>query len=175
MPTKKEHSDNATTAEKDTTKPKASPTTSQAGEETQGEEMVSRERYLRALADLANLRTRTARERAEWIPTVKKQVLLPLLPILDDFDRAIAASTEDNPLYEGITLVRKNMHDALEAQGLHTLATQVGDAFDSEQHEALSQLPAPKEGLKGKITAIVTPGYRLNDQIIRIANVIIGI
>jgi molecular chaperone GrpE len=175
MPTKKEHSDDANGAKKDTTKPKASTAASQETEETQGEEMVNRERYLRALADLANLRTRIMREREEWTPTVKKKLLLPLLPILDDFDRAIAASKEDNPLYEGITLVRKNMHDVLKAQGLHTLATQVGDAFDSEQHEALSQLPAPEESLKGKITAIVTPGYRLNDQIIRVANVIIGL
>ena len=136
----------------------------------------SKDKYLRKVAELDNLRRRHGKERIELIQTAGKEVITSLLDALDDCDRAQKQmETTDNvdALKEGIMLVFNKLRNTLQARGLRPMETLHQD-FDPDLHEAVTEVPAPNETLKGKVLDEVTKGYYLNDKIIRFAKVVVG-
>jgi molecular chaperone GrpE len=106
--------------------------------------------------------------------TANQEVLLAMLPVLDDFDRAIAEikKTDDNILIQGVELIQEKLKSTLVSKGLEEVEIKAGDAFDADFAEAITQIPAPK--LKGKIVDVIEKGYKLGDKIIRFPKVVIG-
>lgn len=135
-----------------------------------------KEKYLRLFADFDNFKKRNAKERLELIQVAGKDVMLALLPILDDFERAIKAAetaTDITTVNEGVNLIFSKMLKALETKGLKPLDSK-GTAFNTEFHEAITEIPAPTADLQGKVIDEVERGYFLNDKIIRYAKVVVG-
>ncbi len=135
-----------------------------------------KDKYVRLFADFDNYKKRVARERLELIKDASKDVIMNLLPILDDFERALRAAetaTEVAPVAEGMTLIQHKLIKNLEQKGLKAVNPK-GEAFDAEYHEAITEIPAPTEDLKGKVVDVVEKGYYLNDRIIRYAKVVVG-
>lgn len=135
-----------------------------------------KDKYLRLYSEFDNFRRRTAKERMELLKTANEDVLASLLPVLDDFERARKAfkeSPENKNLLEGIELIYNKLFKTLESKGLKPMES-IGQEFNSELHEAITQIPAPSEELKGKIIDEVEKGYYLNEKVIRFAKVIIG-
>jgi molecular chaperone GrpE len=135
-----------------------------------------KEKYLRLVAEFDNFRKRSAKERIELIQTASKDVIVSLLEVMDDLDRAEKQieSTNDIPtMKEGIKLVFGKLRNKLGAKGLKPMQT-IGTAFNSDEHEAITEIPAPSEDLKGKILDEMEKGYYLNDKIIRFPKVVVG-
>lgn len=135
-----------------------------------------REKILRIYADFDNLKKRTLREKAELLRTASQETLTALLPILDDFDRAKQnAEREDSTevMSEGILLVYHKLFSTLRGLGLESMVSN-GEVFDPEFHEAVTEIPAPAEELRGKVVDTIEKGYRLGDKIIRYAKVVVG-
>ena len=135
-----------------------------------------KERYLRLFADFENYKKRTGKERIELFKTAGQDVMVSLLPVLDDFDRALKEieKSDDDVLFQGVTLISNKLREALRAKGLEPVGTKAGDVFDSEIHEAVTQIPAPSEDMKGKIIDVIEKGYTLGEKIIRYPKVVIG-
>lgn len=132
------------------------------------------EKYLRLHADFDNFRRRNAKERLELIQNASQSLITELLPVLDDFERSIKAmESADKSVKEGVELVSRKLLKVLENKGLSKMKC-MGEDFDSELHEAITQIPAPKEKQKGKILDVVEEGYMLNEKVIRFAKVVIG-
>lgn len=132
------------------------------------------EKYLRLHADFDNFRRRNAKERLELIQNASQSLITELLPVLDDFERSIKAmESADKSVKEGVELVSRKLLKVLENKGLSKMKC-MGEDFDSELHEAITQIPAPKEKQKGKILDVVEDGYLLNEKVIRFAKVVIG-
>lgn len=146
-------------------------------EKLQHELNESKDRYLRLAAEFDNFRKRTAKERLELFQTAGKDVIVDLLDILDDSDRALAqAETLDDTnraLKEGMELIFNKLRNILQSKGLKVMET-VGADFDPELHDAIAEIPAPSKDLKGKVVDEVAKGYYLNDKIIRHAKVVVG-
>jgi len=135
-----------------------------------------KDKYLRIFAEFDNYRKRTIKERQDIIKLAAKDSLSALLPAVDDFDRAIKMSKENEneaDVPEGIILIYNKLYKALEQQGVKVMET-TGVDFDPELHEALTKIPAPTEDLKGKIIDTIEKGYYLNDTIIRYPKVVVG-
>lgn len=135
-----------------------------------------KDKYLRLVAEFDNFRRRTAKERIDLVQTAGRDILQALLPVLDDTERAIRqnAETEDiSMIREGVTLIFNKLHTTLQQKGLKKM-TSIGEAFDADLHEAITEIPAPAETEVGKVLDEVEPGYYLNDKIIRHAKVIVG-
>lgn len=135
-----------------------------------------KDRYLRLFAEFENFKKRTARERVDMFKTAGADVIGSLLPVLDDFERAlkeIEKSGDDN-LYKGVALINNKLRETLKSKGLHLMDVKAGDTFDADSHEAITQIPAPEDKLKGKIVDVVEKGYALGDKIIRYPKVVIG-
>jgi molecular chaperone GrpE len=137
----------------------------------------NKDKYLRLYADFENFRKRMAKERLEMIHSASEALIVKLLPVIDDFERALKSFLHDNwsvdNLKEGTQLIFSKLHRVLEQQGLTSMET-VGKEFDMEVHEAITQVPAPSEDMKGKVIDEVEKGYLLNDKLIRVAKVVIG-
>ncbi len=134
------------------------------------------DKYRRLLAEFDNFRKRTNREKLELIKTASKDTLTGLLPVLDDFDRAKKNHDDDGSeehFTEGVSLLYMKLQTYAEKQGLQAIDP-TGEAFDADFHEAITEIPAPTEELKGKVIDTVERGYSLNDKIIRYAKVVIG-
>jgi molecular chaperone GrpE len=132
------------------------------------------EKYLRLYAEFDNFRRRNAKERLELIQQAGGELIRLLLPVLDDLDRSLKASEQNSEgLREGIELVNRKFIGLLESKGLKKMEAK-GLEFDSELHEAITQIPVSDDSLKGKIVEVVEDGYLLNDKVIRYAKVIIG-
>lgn len=134
------------------------------------------DKYLRLSAEFQNYRRRTAKEKMDIIQTAGRDVIKVLLPVLDDFDRAKKAADDDDSIEafsEGVQLVYEKLNRVLEQKGLKALETN-GEVFNADFHEALTEIPAPTEELKGKIIDTIERGYALNDKIIRYAKVVVG-
>jgi molecular chaperone GrpE len=143
------------------------------------EEKVAQEKdkFLRLFAEFENYKKRTSRERIELFKTANQELMSVLLPVLDDFERALAHIEDDKEaeeLRKGVLLIYQKLLSTLEQKGLATLEVVKGDVFDAEIHEAITQIPAPAEDLKGKIVDIVEKGYKLGDKTIRFPKVVIG-
>lgn len=135
-----------------------------------------KDKFLRLFAEFENYKKRTSKERLELFKTANQEVLVAMLPVMDDFDRALAqiAKTEDEALLKGIGLIHNKFKDTLVAKGLEQVEIRPGDAFNADFAEAITQIPAPSEDLKGKIVDVVEKGYKLGDKIIRFPKVVIG-
>jgi molecular chaperone GrpE len=134
------------------------------------------ERFLRLHADFDNFRKRTRKEHLETIENANAQLLRDLLPILDDFERAIANNENaDNieSVKEGFNLIHAKTTALLTSKGLKVMAAK-GEKFDSDLHEAIANIPAPSEEEKGKVIEDIRKGYYLNDKVIRFAQVLVG-
>ena len=135
-----------------------------------------KDKYLRHVAEFDNFRKRNARERLELIQTAGKDVIVALLEVLDDCDRAekqLQATEELGMMKEGIQLVFNKLKGTLQAKGLKPMQS-IGNPFDPDQHEAISEVPVSDTKLKGKVVDEVEKGYYLNDKIIRFAKVVVG-
>jgi molecular chaperone GrpE len=134
------------------------------------------DKYLRLFAEFENYKRRTSKERMELFKTASQDVMQAMLPVLDDFDRALLQikKSEDESLVEGIELINTKLRETLIHRGLEVMSVKEGDAFDSELHEAITQVPSPSEDMKGKIIDVVEKGYTLGDKIIRYPKVVTG-
>ncbi|WP_394343213.1 nucleotide exchange factor GrpE [Sphingobacterium corticibacterium] len=135
------------------------------------------DKYTRLFAEFDNYKKRTSKERVELIQSASKDVLAKLLPILDDFDRALTAMQTAHDIAavkEGIELVNQKFRKTLENEGLKEMENLIGQPFDAEYQEAITAIPAPSEELKNKVIDVVEKGYFLNDKVIRFAKVVIG-
>jgi len=135
-----------------------------------------KEQYLRLFAEFDNFKKRTSRERIDIFKTANKEVITAVLPVLDDFDRAmpeIKKSEEEN-LVKGVELIQNKLVETLRGKGLVAMEVKAGDDFNTDFHEAITQIPAPTEDLKGKIIDCVETGYLLQDVVIRYAKVVVG-
>ena len=144
----------------------------------EAQQMVSEERdkYLRLSAEFNNYRKRTLKEKAELIKNGAEKTLTAILPVLDDFERALKnmeASEETKAMKEGVELIFNKFQKVLGQEGLQKIETE-GQAFDTDFHEAIALIPAPSEDLKGKILDCVQTGYMLNDKVIRHAKVAVA-
>lgn len=135
-----------------------------------------KDKFLRLFAEFENYKKRTAKERVDLIKTANQEVLLALLPVLDDFDRALVeiAKTEDEAMLKGVELIFEKLKSTLLSKGLEQVEIRVGDDFNADFAEAITQIPAPSANLKGKIVDVVEKGYKLGDRIIRFPKVVIG-
>jgi len=137
---------------------------------------TEKDKFLRLFAEFENYKKRTSKERVELFKTANQEVLQALLPVLDDFDRAMTqiAKSEDENLVKGVELIHEKLKSTLVSKGLEMVELNAGDAFDADFAEAITQFPAPSEDLKGKIVDVVEKGYKLGDKIIRFPKVVIG-
>jgi len=137
---------------------------------------IANDRYLRLYAEFDNFRRRTAKEREEARKEEGKDVMVALLPVLDDFERAqrsLENSTDVAAVKEGVALIQNKLKSVLSQKGLKEMQS-IGTAFDPEIHEAITNIPAPSDDLKGKVVDEMEKGYYLNDKVARFAKVIVG-
>ena len=137
---------------------------------------LANDRYLRLYAEFDNFRRRTAKEREDARKSEGKDVIVALLPVLDDFDRAIRSienSTDITAVKEGVALIQNKLKNVLAQKGLKEMQS-IGTAFDPEIHEAITNIPAPSDDLQGKVVDEMEKGYYLNDKVARFAKVIVG-
>lgn len=137
---------------------------------------TEKDKFLRLFAEFENYKRRTSKERIELFKTAGQEVIQSLLPVMDDFDRALneLKKAEDDSLFQGVSLIHNKFSETLKSKGLTPVVAQQGDVFDADNHEAITQIPAPSEELKGKIIDVVEKGYQLGDKIIRYPKVVIG-
>ena len=135
-----------------------------------------RDRYLRLFADFDNYRRRTIKEREELIATAGKDILSAMLPIVDDFDRALVelSKTADENTLEGVKLIYNKLINTLKSKGLERMDVAPNDVFDSEIHDAITLIPAPSPEYKGRIVDVVQAGYKLGDKVIRFPKVVVA-
>ncbi len=141
-----------------------------------GEAAELKDKYLRLLAEFENYKRRTARERAELFKTANQELMVALLPVLDDCDRArqhTATATDAQAVRDGLEIVITKLTKTLQQKGLTAMDT-IGQPFDPELHEAITQLPAPTEAQRGQVLDAVEQGYYLNDKVLRHAKVVLG-
>jgi len=135
-----------------------------------------KDKFLRLFAEFENFKKRTAKERIDLFRTANQEVLQALLPVLDDFDRAMIqiSKTDDELLLKGVQLIQEKLKSTLVSKGLEEVELKAGDDFNADFAEAITQIPAPSDKLKGKIVDVVEKGYKLGDKIIRFPKVVIG-
>jgi molecular chaperone GrpE len=139
------------------------------------QEIDFQDKYMRLYAEFDNFRKRTMREKADLISSASSDVMMQLLPLIDDFDRAEANATEDiEAMKEGVKLISTKFVSTLNSNGLKAMESKAGDDFDVDKHEAIANIPAPSEDLKGKVVDVVEKGYMLGDKVLRYAKVVIG-
>jgi len=151
-------------------------TAAEATDTTAAELAELKDKYLRLYADFENFRRRTSREKLDLIANANEGLLVALLPVLDDFERAMKSmenATEVDALKEGVQLIYHKLFKTLEGKGLKPM-TANGEVFNADLHESVTQFPAPSEDLKGKVIDELEKGYYLNEKVIRFAKVVIG-
>jgi molecular chaperone GrpE len=134
------------------------------------------EKYIRLSADFDNFRKRTMREKMELIKTASEDTLVSILPVIDDFERAIKAMenvTEVVPVKEGVVLIYNKFSETLSQKGLKAIDAQ-NQEFNTDLHEAITKIPVPDESLKGKVVDVIQKGYVLHDKVVRFAKVVVG-
>ncbi|RXR29364.1 nucleotide exchange factor GrpE [Flavobacterium piscinae] len=153
------------------------PAIEMTNEEKLEEELAKeKDKFLRLFAEFENFKKRTAKERIDLFKTANQEVLQAMLPVMDDFDRAMIqiSKTEDETLLKGVELIHEKLKSTLVSKGLEQVEIKAGDDFNADFAEAITQIPAPSEDLKGKIVDVVEKGYKLGDKIIRFPKVVIG-
>lgn len=135
-----------------------------------------KEKYLRLFADFDNYKKRTAKERLDLLNTAGKDIILSVIPVIDDFERALAGaekSSDVDSVKEGMILIKNKMFNVLQQRGIKAMES-IGEPFDAERHEAITEIPAPNKEMIGKIIDEVEKGYMMNNKIIRYAKVVVG-
>ena len=156
-------------AKSGTTK-KKSPSVKELNEQIRNE----KDKYVRLFAEFENYKRRTAKERLDLFKTAGKEVLSSLIPVVEDFKRALNQEDSSKEDTQGIQLIYNKLLETLKNQGLEELEVEIGDLFDSEIHEAISQIPAQDDDQKGKIIDIIEGGYKLGDQVIKFPKVVVA-
>ncbi|MFK5855944.1 MAG: nucleotide exchange factor GrpE [Bacteroidota bacterium] len=134
------------------------------------------DKYLRLYSEFDNYRKRTNKERLELLKSASEEVIVDLLPILDDFDRAIKAMDEhgvDEEIKKGLELIRSKLFNTLSQKGLQPMKSQ-GKEFDTDFNESITNIPAPSKDMVGKVVDVIEKGYLLNGKVIRFAKVVVG-
>ena len=137
---------------------------------------IEKDKFLRLFAEFENYKRRTAKERIELFSTASEEVMISLLPVLDDFDRASIEieKDKDNEILKGIVLIKNKLYDSLKSKGLSLIEINKGDEFNADHHEAVTQIDSPDKNMKGKIIDIIEKGYKLGEKVIRYPKVVIG-
>ena len=137
---------------------------------------LEKDKFLRLFAEFENYKRRTAKERIELFSTASEEVMISLLPVLDDFDRASIEieKDKDNEILKGIILIKNKFYDSLKSKGLSLIEINKGDEFNADHHEAVTQIDSPDKNMKGKIIDIIEKGYKLGEKVIRYPKVVIG-
>ena len=146
-------------------------------EKLEAELKQEKDKFLRLFAEFENYKRRTAKERIELFSTASEDVMKTLLPVLDDFERALMHIDDDKEaeeLRKGVLLIYQKLIKTLEQKGLKLMEVNKGDVFNADNHEAITQIPAPTDDMKGKIIDIVEKGYLLGEKVIRFPKVVIG-
>lgn len=145
-------------------------------EQLQVDLAAEKDKFLRLFAEFENYKRRTSKERMDLFKTANQEVLQAMLPVLDDFDRAWIqiSKSDDEALATGVQLIHDKLRSTLVSKGLEEVEVRAGDAFNADFAEAITQIPAPTDKLKGKIVDVIEKGYKLGDKIIRFPKVIIG-
>jgi molecular chaperone GrpE len=145
-------------------------------EQLQEDLQKEKDKFLRLFAEFENYKKRTTKERIELFSTASEDVMKSLLPILDDFDRAYSEISKgnDKDIIKGVELISNKLRDTLKSKGLAEVEVKQGDVFNADNHEAITQIPAPSKKLKGKIIDVIEKGYALGDKVIRFPKVVIG-
>jgi molecular chaperone GrpE len=131
------------------------------------------DKYLRLFSDFDNYRKRSLKEKIELSKTASEEVIVELLGVIDDFERALQALEKDSPSFEGLNLIYNKLLKILKQKGLQEIEAK-GTEFDTDYHEALTNVPAPEEQLKGKVIEVIQKGYTLSGKVIRYAKVVVG-
>ncbi|AWG26915.1 nucleotide exchange factor GrpE [Flavobacterium kingsejongi] len=145
-------------------------------EQLQEQLAAEKDKHIRLFAEFENYKKRTSKERIELFKTANQEVLQALLPVMDDFDRALVqiSKSEDELMLKGVELIFNKLKDTLASKGLEEVEIKAGDTFNADFAEAITQIPAPTPKLKGKIVDVLEKGYKLGDKIIRFPKVVIG-
>lgn len=145
-------------------------------EQLQSELAQEKDKFLRLFAEFENYKRRTSKERIELFSTASQDVIQALLPVLDDFDRAMVelSKHEESELSKGVELIKNKLNNTLQQKGLSLVEVSKGDDFNADNHEAVTQIPAPTDDLKGKIIDVIEQGYKLGEKVIRFPKVVIG-
>ncbi|MCZ8198660.1 MAG: nucleotide exchange factor GrpE [Flavobacterium sp.] len=145
-------------------------------QQLQEELSTEKDKFLRLFAEFENYKKRTSKERIDLFKTANQEVLQAMLPVMDDFDRAMIeiSKSEDELLLKGVELIYEKLKGTLVSKGLEQIEVRVGDAFNADFAEAITQIPAPTDDLKGKIVDVLEKGYKLGDKIIRFPKVVVG-
>lgn len=190
---KKQHPDNNTMGNHEATKPEnpeadtasieqeqandgQAPDEHEVTEQLRAQLDAANDKYLRLYAEFDNYKRRVSKERIELMQSAGKEVISNLLPVIDDLDRALKAfetATEIAPVQEGISLVSQKLKTILGNQGLKEMES-VGKPFDADLQEAITNVPAPSDDLKGKVIDEIEKGYFLHDKVLRHAKVVVG-
>jgi len=175
---KVENQENESSDNKEETQEKAQDESSCEDDKDQLKNEIAelKDKHLRLFSEFDNFRKRNAKERIELFKTANADLMLDLLPVLDDFDRAIKSFEETKDVEavkEGILHIQKKFIGTLERKGLKCMESK-GKDFDTDFHEAITEIPAPTEELKSKVVDVAEKGYMLNDKVIRYAKVIVG-
>ena len=133
------------------------------------------DKYLRLFSEFDNFRKRTAKEKLDLTVTASENVIKDILPVLDDFERALQnmGKNGNEADLQGVTLIFNKLKDTLKKKGLEEIEA-MGVEFNTDEHEALTMIPAPEEDKKGKVLDVIQKGYKLNGKVIRFARVVVG-
>lgn len=146
--------------------------------ETTAEELLAQEkdRYIRLYAEFENYKKRTSREKMEFAQYANQDMMISMLAVLDDFERALKeiGKNGNSADVQGVELIYQKFKSKLAEKGLQPIEVQPGDDFNVDFHEAITQIPAPSDDLKGKIVDVIETGYTLNGKVIRFAKVVTG-
>lgn len=143
----------------------------------QTELQKEKDKFLRLFAEFENYKKRTTKERIDLFKTASQDVMVSMLPVLDDFERALNHIEDDKEaedLRKGVLLIYQKLLSTLEQKGLAVVKVKSGDVFNADDHEAVTQIPAPSKNMKGKIIDVIEKGYKLGDRVIRFPKVVIG-
>ncbi|MDO1499974.1 nucleotide exchange factor GrpE [Winogradskyella maritima] len=146
-------------------------------EQLQEDLAKEKDKFMRLFAEFENYKKRTSKERVDLFKTASQDVMVAILPVLDDFERALTHIEEDKEaeeLRKGVLLIYQKLMSTLEQKGLSKIEVNQGDTFNADNHEAVTQVPAPSDDLKGKIVDVIERGYKLGEKVIRFPKVVIG-
>ena len=137
---------------------------------------VEKDRYMRLYAEFENYKKRTSKEKMEFFTYANQEMMVSMLGVLDDFERALKeiAKNGNEADLQGVELIYNKLKNKLAEKGLKIMEVRAGDSFNVDFHEAITQIPAPSEDLKGKIVDVIETGYTLGDKVIRFAKVVTG-
>ena len=173
---KKENTSKTTKPKKQSTKKTSVTKSNKQVKDLRQDLALEKEKYLRLFAEFENFKKRTAKERLDLFKTANQEVITSLIPVLDDFKRAVLQIEKDSKGFDkkGVELIYNKFNDTLKSNGLEETKVEVGDVFNPDLHEAISQIKATNENQKGKIIDVIELGYKLGEKIIRYPKVVVG-